>query len=76
MQVQTLASSGMIGRPRFAQHLVESGQMPSMAAAFEKVWGAASFGDIKGKLAQFGRRGWVDCASGRRRGPSPSAEIR
>jgi len=46
-QVQTLAGSGMIGRPHFAQHLVESGQMPSMAADFKRVLGSGKPGDIK-----------------------------
>lgn len=46
-QIQTLADPGIIGRPHFARHLVESGQMPSMAAAFKRVLGSGKPGDIK-----------------------------
>ena len=46
-QVQALAGDGVIGRPHFAQHLVSTNQMPSMAAAFKCVLGSGKPGDIK-----------------------------
>ena len=46
-QVQALAGVGVIGRPHFAQHLVATNQMPSMAMAFKRVLGGGKPGDIK-----------------------------
>ena len=46
-QVQRLAGNGTIGRPHFARHLVDTGQMPSMATAFKRVLGSGKPGDIK-----------------------------
>jgi predicted metal-dependent phosphoesterase TrpH len=46
-QVQVLAGNGTIGRPHFARHLVDTGQMPSMATAFKRVLGGGKPGDIK-----------------------------
>jgi predicted metal-dependent phosphoesterase TrpH len=46
-QVQSLAGNGTIGRPHFARHLVDTGQMSSMSTAFKRVLGSGKPGDIK-----------------------------
>jgi predicted metal-dependent phosphoesterase TrpH len=46
-QVQELAGVGVVGRPHFAQHLVATHQIPSMAMAFKRVLGSGKPGDIK-----------------------------
>ena len=46
-QVQALAGLGVVGRPHFAQHLVATGQIPSMTMAFKRVLGSGKPGDIK-----------------------------
>ena len=42
-----LSFGGYIGRPHFAQHLVNIGKVPSMQAAFKKYLGAGKVGDVK-----------------------------
>ena len=46
-EVENLAGGTHIGRPHFAQYLVEQGLVSSMAAAFEKYLGAGKVGDVK-----------------------------
>lgn len=41
------AGDAVIGRPHFAQYLVESGRVSSMNAAFKKYLGAGKVGDVK-----------------------------
>jgi predicted metal-dependent phosphoesterase TrpH len=64
-QVQRLAGSGTIGRPHFARHLVDTGQMPSMAAAFKRVLGSGKPGDIKANWPTLETAvGWIVQAGG------------
>lgn len=42
-----LAIGGYIGRPHFAQHLVNVGKVSSIQAAFKKYLGAGKVGDVK-----------------------------
>ena len=42
-----LADSDYIGRPMFAQYLINSGKVPSMQAAFKRYLGAGKAGDVK-----------------------------
>jgi predicted metal-dependent phosphoesterase TrpH len=41
------APGNYLGRPHFAQHIVETGQAKSMQAAFKKYLGAGKAGDVK-----------------------------
>ncbi len=63
--VQDLAAPGMIGRPHFAQYLVETQQMPSLAAAFKHVLGSGKAGDIKANWPGLETAvGWITQAGG------------
>lgn len=42
-----LAHSGYVGRPHFAQYLIDIGKVSSMQAAFKKYLGAGKAGDVK-----------------------------
>lgn len=42
-----LANSGYIGRPHFAQYLIDIGKVNDMQAAFKKYLGAGKAGDVK-----------------------------
>ena len=42
-----LANDGYVGRPHFAQYLVDIGKVKSMQAAFKKYLGAGKAGDVK-----------------------------
>ncbi len=44
---QKLSSGGYIGRPHFAQHIINIGKANSMRAAFRKYLGAGKAGDVK-----------------------------
>lgn len=46
-QIQALAGDGIIGRPHFAQYLIQTDQVASSAAAFKQVLGSGKPGDIK-----------------------------
>ncbi|ORU94185.1 MAG: phosphatase [Cycloclasticus sp. symbiont of Bathymodiolus heckerae] len=46
-RVEEIANGSNIGRPHFAQHLVELGKVKNMAAAFKKYLGAGKAGDVK-----------------------------
>lgn len=41
------AGSGVIGRPHFAAHLVETGVVPDAATAFKKYLGSGKVGDVR-----------------------------
>lgn len=45
--VQKLAGGDLLGRPHFAQHLVDLGCVPDAATAFKKYLGAGKTGDVK-----------------------------
>lgn len=46
-EVQAYAGGESVGRPHFAQYLVDNGLVPSMAVAFSKYLGAGKPGDVK-----------------------------
>lgn len=46
-EVRLLAHGGQIGRPHFAQYLLEHGLVNSFASAFTKYLGAGKVGDVK-----------------------------
>ncbi len=48
-----IAKWGAIGRPHFAQHLVERGVVKTLAEAFRKYLGAGKAGDVKQHWASF-----------------------
>lgn len=52
--VEVYAGGEQIGRPHFAQYLIDRGLVPSMAVAFSKYLGAGKAGDVKA--------GWPDMA--------------
>lgn len=45
--VAAYAGGDQIGRPHFAQYLIDKGLVPSMAVAFSKYLGAGKVGDVK-----------------------------
>ncbi len=49
---QKLSFGGYIGRPHFAQHLVNTGRASSMNAAFKKYMGDGKAGDVKQHWAE------------------------
>jgi len=60
-----LAGTSPIGRPHFAQHLVESGQVKSIAASFKKLLGPGKPGDVKHYWAPLETiTGWIIAAGG------------
>lgn len=52
---ERIASGALVGRPHFAQYLVEHGAVPSVAAAFKRYLGAGKIGDVK--------QGWLDVSA-------------
>lgn len=46
-RVQEIANHANVGRPHFAQHLVELGVVKNMSAAFKKYLGDGKVGDVK-----------------------------
>ncbi len=46
-EVQAYAGGESVGRPHFAQYLIDKGLVPSMAVAFNKYLGAGKPGDVK-----------------------------
>lgn len=54
-RVQSIANDSQIGRPHFAQYLVEEGLVDSSATAFTKFLGAGKIGDVKS--------GWPEMAT-------------
>jgi predicted metal-dependent phosphoesterase TrpH len=64
-QVQALAGLGVVGRPHFAQHLVATGQIPSMTMAFKRVLGSGKPGEIKANWPTLETAvGWITDAGG------------
>ena len=64
-QIQALAGLGVVGRPHFAQHLVATGQIPSMTMAFKRVLGSGKPGDIKANWPTLETAvGWITDAGG------------
>lgn len=47
-----LSAGGYIGRPQFAQHLINIGKVDSMHTAFKKYMGDGKAGDVKKKWAE------------------------
>lgn len=63
--IQSIAGDGVLGRPHFAEHLVRTNQMPSMAAAFKHALGAGKPGDIKAEWPALETVvGWIRAAGG------------
>lgn len=63
--VQALAGGDQVGRPHFAQYLIDQGLVPSMAVAFNKYLGAGKPGDVKAswpEMAQVVQ--WIVAAGG------------
>ncbi|WP_430462917.1 PHP domain-containing protein [Thalassolituus sp. LLYu03] len=63
--VQALAGGDQVGRPHFAQYLIDQGLVPSMQVAFNKYLGAGKPGDVKASwpdMAQAVR--WIAEAGG------------
>lgn len=63
--VQALAGGDQVGRPHFAQYLLDRGLVPSMNTAFSKYLGAGKPGDVKAswpEMAQAVR--WIADAGG------------
>lgn len=46
-EVQAIAGGELVGRPHFAQYLLEQGLVPDIATAFNKYLGAGKTGDVK-----------------------------
>lgn len=60
-----LSHGDYIGRPHFAQHLVNIGKVPSLQAAFKKYLGAGKVGDIKQHWADLSQTiQWIRDANG------------
>lgn len=51
-QAKKLSAGGYIGRPQFAQHLINIGKADSMHTAFKKYMGDGKAGDVKKKWAE------------------------
>lgn len=49
----TIAKWGVVGRPHFAQHLVDRGAVKTQSEAFRKYLGAGKAGDVKQHWASF-----------------------
>ncbi len=64
-RVQEIANGSNIGRPHFAQYLVETGQVKNMAAAFKKYLGDGKAGDVKQCWAELAQIiDWITAAGG------------
>jgi predicted metal-dependent phosphoesterase TrpH len=60
-----LSPGGYIGRPHFAQYLVNSGKVNSMQAAFKKYLGDGKAGDVRQHWAELSRIvNWIRDANG------------
>lgn len=63
--VREIANNGNIGRPHFAQHLVDIGLVKDQRQAFRKYLGAGKAGDIRESWADFEDViGWINHADG------------
>ena len=64
-QVEAYAGGDQIGRPHFAQYLVDKGLVPSMAVAFSKYLGAGKVGDVKAGWPELAEAvQWIIAAGG------------
>ena len=64
-RVEEIANHSQIGRPHFAQHLVELGLVKNMSAAFKKYLGNGKVGDVKQCWAELGQIvRWITEAGG------------
>lgn len=60
-----LAGDAVIGRPHFAQYLIETGRVSSVNAAFKKYLGAGKIGDVKQVWPSITEAtGWITAAGG------------
>ena len=63
--VRTLAGDAAIGRPHFAQHLVEIGAVRNVRTAFRKYLGAGRPGDVRQEWASMPEViGWIRASGG------------
>jgi predicted metal-dependent phosphoesterase TrpH len=63
--VRKIAGTGMIGRPHFAQHLVDIGHVKNLNAAFRKYLGNGKIGDVKQCWAELPNVvSWIRAAGG------------
>lgn len=64
-RVKEIANYSNVGRPHFAQHLVELGRVKNAAAAFKKYLGNGKVGDVKQCWAELPRIvSWINDAGG------------
>ena len=64
-QVKTIAGNAYIGRPHFAQHLVDIGRVKNVKEAFRKFLGPGKPGDVKENWAPMDQIiGWIRDAGG------------
>jgi predicted metal-dependent phosphoesterase TrpH len=64
-EVQAYAGGESIGRPHFAQYLIDKGLVPSMAVAFNKYLGAGKPGDVKASWPEMATVvQWIAAAGG------------
>ena len=62
---QAIADNGVIGRPHFAQFLIQAGWVDTPAAAFKKYLGAGKVGDVKGLWPNMATVvGWIRASGG------------
>lgn len=60
-----IAGDAVIGRPHFAQYLIEIGRVNSISAAFKKYLGAGKIGDVKQIWPSIAEAaGWITAAGG------------
>ncbi len=60
-----IANGAVLGRPHFAQYLVESGKVATMKMAFKKYLGAGKPGDVKNLWPSLTEAiGWIKAAGG------------
>lgn len=60
-----IAGDAVIGRPHFAQFLIETGRVSSVNAAFKKYLGAGKIGDVKQIWPSIAEAaGWITAAGG------------
>jgi len=64
-RVKEIANYSNVGRPHFAQHLVELGRVKNVAAAFKKYLGNGKIGDVKQCWAELPQIvSWINEAGG------------
>ena len=64
-EAEALANGGQVGRPHFAQHMVNIGAVKNINQAFKRYLGAGKVGDVKQQWPQFSEvTQWVVEAGG------------